>query len=65
MNSKEIRKQIYEIGISKFLKTNGFIGNSEEENLIQIKKELDESRKTDKSKEIKSDNLNKSEKNKN
>ena len=65
MNSKEIRKQIYEIGISKFLKINGFIGNSEEENLIQIKKELDESRKTDKSKEIKDDNLIKSQKIKN
>ena len=62
MNSKEVRKKIYEIGISKYLKINGFIGSSEEENLIQIKKELDESKKTDKNKEIKNDNINKSQK---
>ncbi len=50
--SKEIRNKIYEVGIDKFLKKSGFRSDrEEEENLIQIKKDLAESRKTSKSKE--------------
>ena len=37
MTPKEVRKQIYEVGIGKFLRTASYIGNREEENLKALK----------------------------
>lgn len=37
MTPKEVRKQIYEVGIGKFLRTASYIGNREEENLKSLK----------------------------
>ena len=37
MTPKEVREQIYDVGIGKFLRTASFIGNREEENLKSLK----------------------------
>ena len=50
MNNKEVRKNIYEVGIGKFLRTTEFLNNRDEENLIQIKKDLENKRKKEISK---------------
>ena len=52
MSSKKVRKEIYNIGIGKFLRSNDYLNNREEENLLKIKKEINKSRS--KSKEEKS-----------
>ena len=38
MTPKEVRKQIYDVGIGKFLRTASYIGNREEENLKSLKR---------------------------
>ena len=53
MSSKEVRKEIYNIGIGKFLRSNDYLNNRGEENLLEIKKELNKDRSKSKSKEKK------------
>ena len=55
MSSKEVRKDIYNIGMGKFLRSNDYLNNRDEENLLEIKNELNKSKS--KSKE-KKDSLN-------
>ena len=51
MTSKEVRKKIYSIGMGKFLRTNDYLNNRGEENLLEIKNELNKSKSKSKSKE--------------
>ena len=40
MSSKKVRKEIYEIGIGKFLRSNDYLNNRDEENLLMLKKDI-------------------------
>ena len=40
MSSKKVRKEIYEIGIGKFLRSNDYLNNRDEENLLKLKKDI-------------------------
>ena len=40
MSSKKVRKEIYEIGIGKFLRSNDYLNNRDEENLLLLKKDI-------------------------
>ena len=40
MSSKKVRKEIYNIGIGKFLRSNDYLNNRDEENILKIKKEI-------------------------
>jgi glutathione peroxidase-family protein len=51
MPSKEVRKEIYNIGMGKFLRSNDYLNNRDEENLLELKKELNRSKSKSKSKE--------------
>jgi hypothetical protein len=44
MSSKKVRKEIYNIGIGKFLRSNDYLNNRDEENILKIKKEINKSR---------------------
>ena len=44
MSSKKVRKEIYNIGIGKFLRSNDYLNNRDEENILKIKKEIHKSR---------------------
>ena len=50
LTSKEVRKEIYNIGIGKFLRSNDYLNNRGEENLLEIKKELNKSKSKSKEK---------------
>ena len=50
MTSKDVRKEIYNIGMGKFLRSNDYLNNRGEENLLEIKKELNKSKSKSKSK---------------
>ena len=51
MSSLKVRKEIYEIGIGKFLRSNDYLNNRDEENLLLLKKGLNRSKSKSKSKE--------------
>ena len=44
MTSKEVRKEIYNIGMGKFLRSNDYLNNRGEENLLELKKEINKSK---------------------
>ena len=50
MSSKEVRKDIYNIGMGKFLRSNDYLNNRDEENLLEIKNELNKSKSKSKEK---------------
>ena len=50
MTSKDVRKEIYNIGMGKFLRSNDYLNNRGEENLLEIKKELNKSKSKSKEK---------------
>ena len=50
LSSKEVRKQIYKVGMGKFLRTNDYLNNRGEENLLEIKNELNKSKSRSKEK---------------
>ena len=51
MSSQKVRKEIYEIGIGKFLRSNDYLNNRDEENLLMLKKELNKSKEKKEKKE--------------
>ena len=57
MSSKKVRKEIYEIGIGKFLRSNDYLNNRDEENLLMLKKDINKSKS--KRKEKKERNISK------
>ena len=57
MSSKKVRKEIYEIGIGKFLRSNDYLNNRDEENLLMLKKEINKSRSKSKSLDKKGRNI--------
>ena len=59
MSSKKVRKEIYEIGIGKFLRSNDYLNNRDEENLLMLKKEINKSRSKSKSLDKKGRNISK------
>ena len=59
MSSKKVRKEIYEIGIGKFLRSNDYLNNRDEENLLMLKKEINKSRSKSKSLDKKGINISK------
>ena len=59
MSSKKVRKEIYEIGIGKFLRSNDYLNNRDEENLLILKKEINKSRSKSKSLDKKGRNISK------
>jgi len=44
MSSKKVRKEIYDIGIGKFLRSNDYLNNRDEENLLMLKNEINKSK---------------------
>ena len=44
MTSKEVRKEIYNVGMGKFLRSNDYLNNRGEENLLELKKEINKSK---------------------
>ena len=58
MSSLKVRKEIYEIGIGKFLRSNDYLNNRDEENLLMLKKGINRSKSKSKSKS-KEKNINK------
>ena len=59
MSSKKVRKEIYEIGIGKFLRSNDYLNNRDEENLLMLRKEINKSRSKSKSLDKKGRNISK------
>ena len=54
MSSKKVRKEIYEIGIGKFLRSNDYLNNRDEENLLMLKKDINKSKSKSKEKKERS-----------
>ena len=54
MSSKKVRKEIYEIGIGKFLRSNDYLNNRDEENLLMMKKDINKSKSKSKEKKERS-----------
>ena len=54
MSSKKVRKEIYEIGIGKFLRSNDYLNNRDEENLLLLKKDINLNRSKSKEKKDRS-----------
>ena len=54
MSSKKVRKEIYEIGIGKFLRSNNYLNNRDEENLLMLKKDINKSKSKSKEKKERS-----------
>ena len=52
MSSLKVRKEIYEIGIGKFLRSNDYLNNRDEENLLLLKKGKNRSKSKSKEKNI-------------
>ena len=50
MSSLKVRKEIYDIGIGKFLRSNDYLNNRDEENLLMLKKGINRSKSKSKSK---------------
>ena len=50
MSSLKVRKEIYEIGIGKFLRSNDYLNNRDEENLLLLKKGINRSKSKSKEK---------------
>ena len=44
MSSQKVRKEIYDIGIGKFLRSNDYLNNRDEENLLMLKNEINKSK---------------------
>ena len=54
MSSKKVRKEIYEIGIGKFLRSNDYLNNRDEENLLLLKKDINLNKSKNKEKKDRS-----------
>ena len=50
MSSLKVRKEIYDISIGKFLRSNDYLNNRDEENLLMLKKGINRSKSKSKSK---------------
>ena len=50
MSSVKVRKEIYDIGIGKFLRSNDYLNNRDEENLLMLKKGINRSKSKSKEK---------------
>ena len=59
MSSLKVRKEIYEIGIGKFLRSNDYLNNRDEENLLLLKKGINRSKSKSKEKNRSKKNLKK------